>query len=160
MRLDGSKIAAGCKWYSGQDILIFDTASRLVALSGSPRNLRSPVTLILSAPSRLAGNLLENIYSCEITGQMVFEKKLQWKILNIISDASGNIVASTSVDHDYWNKYREPYSLHDRCGLTGLDAAGNELFRWVAPGPMSEALAVGKEGEIYCASEGRLWAVG
>jgi hypothetical protein len=160
MRLESSKIAAGYKWYSGQDVLIFDTASRSVSLSGYPRNLRSPVTLILSSPPRLAGNLLQNLYSGEITGQMVFEKKLQWGILNIVSDACGNIVASTSVDRDYWEKYLEPYSLHDRCGLTGLDPAGNELFRWVAPGPMSEALAVGKEGEIYCASEGRLWAVG
>ncbi len=166
MQLDGNQVVAGCKWWEDQKLLIFDIATKLVAQwpgsSSEKIPFTSPITITKTPDKVLAGTWLGDIRSYDISGQLLFEKKLHWDITNIISDIKGNIVASTSVSADYWEKYKEPYRLQEdgACSLRGFDAMGNQLFQWNAPGPLAEALAVGKAGEIYCVSKSRLWAIG
>lgn len=163
MLLDNSQIAAGCTWHDGHGMLIFNPSAGTVTswpnVSARAMPFDPPVAVLPSPGPRLAGASLRTLLVFDVAGRIMLQAELPWEIRNIIGDPAGNLVVSTSVDSDYWEKYRDPYDLHLACSIAGFAPAGNQLFRWVAPGPMSGPLAVGKSGELYCVSEGKLWAI-
>jgi outer membrane protein assembly factor BamB len=162
MRLDESRIIGGYTHYSGHEFLILDPSKGTVAAcenSGRPFPSDGPVVITPGREPHMAcadGNALQVF---DNSGKLLFERRVPWAIINIVSDSIGNLIVTEGVDPDYWSKYKDAYSLHDACGVVGFDPKGNQLFRWTAPGPMGAALAIGKMGEIYCVSEGRLWAI-
>jgi hypothetical protein len=163
MRLDESRIIIGCSYYQGHNFLILDP-SRAAAVTCEATGRRfpsnGPIVVTPGPIPHLAGVAGTALLVFDTSGALLFKQRAPWEILNIVSDRAGNLIVAEGVDPDYWRKYRDPYELHDACGLVGFNAAGHQLFRWTAPGPMASAIAVGKAGEIYCISEGRLWAVG
>jgi len=164
MRLDESQIVAGCKWHDGHGILILDLAKRTVAFCGGTASMalpfRQPLVVTPGPQPHLVGAFGTALMAFDVYGRLIFERAAPQEINNILSDSIGNLIVSEGVAPDYWKKYKDAYNLHDSCGLLAFNAAGEQVFRWIAPGPMAGALAVGKAGEIYCVSEGKLWAVG
>lgn len=163
--LAGSRILAGCRWYDGSRLLVLDIGAQTVTIMDGQANepaipFRDPIAVTRNPALRFAGSFFADLRVFDLSGKLVFNRTAPSEIRNIITDPAGSFVALFSVDRDYWEKYRVPYELDDACGLLAIDAAGNELFKWFAPGPMVSALAVGKSGELYCVSEGQLWAVG
>jgi hypothetical protein len=163
MRLGEARIIAGYTHFSGHEFLILDPSRGTVtACEPTERAFpaHGPVVAIAEPVPRFAGAFGAALLVFDVSGALLFERKVPWEIVNIVSDAAGNLIAAEGVRPDYWRKYKDWHNVRDACGLVGFDSAGDQLFRWTAPGPMAAPIAVGKAGEIYCISEGRLWAVG
>ena len=99
------------------------------------------------------------------------EGQMQWEVQTpkdpkiILSDPFGNVVLCHSAEFEIWDKYhdnfRELYTyLEDWCFVKAVSFDGEEIFKWKAPAPLSGVLAIGKKGEVYCVSDGQLWAIG
>jgi hypothetical protein len=158
-RLDEARIIIGYEHDDGREFLIVDPAAKKVTAFDYFAH-PSPTLVITPGPEpHLVGCVGTALRVFDTAGALLFERGLPWEIINIAADSVGNLIVAVSVEPSYWAKYKDAYSLHDACGLVGFDAKGDQLFRWTAPGPMDRALAIGRAGEIYCISEGRLWAV-
>jgi outer membrane protein assembly factor BamB len=163
MRLDESRIIGGYTHFDGHEFLVLDPSRGTVMAcepTGRPFPSHGPIVVTPGPAQHFAGVSGNALRVFDVSGALLFERAAPWEILNIVSDPVGSLVVVEGVQADYWVKYKDAYNLHDACGLVGFDATGNQLFRWIAPGPMANAIAVGREGELYCISEGRLWAVG
>ncbi|MBV9559491.1 MAG: PQQ-binding-like beta-propeller repeat protein [Bradyrhizobium sp.] len=159
MRLDERRIIIGYSHYDGHEFLIVDPVAKEVTTPDYFAHPSPPVIVTPGPEPRLVGHLSMRLRAFDTVGTLLFERRAPWEILNIVADSAGNLIVAEGVEPSYWSKYKDAYSLHDACGLVGFDAKGDLLFRWTAPGPMDAALAIGRLGEIYCISEGRLWAV-
>jgi outer membrane protein assembly factor BamB len=143
MRLDESRIIIGCSYYEGDNFLILDP-SRAAAVTCEAFPSDGPIVVTPGRVPHLAGAAGTALLVFDTSGTLLFERGVPWEILNIVSDRAGNLIVAEGVEPDYWRKYKDWYKLHDACGVVGFDAAGNQLFRWTAPGPMASAMAVGR----------------
>ena len=158
------RILVAQRWYDGRNLLVFDPAARAVApLQELGREtvipFEAPIAVLNHPELRVAGAIGGALFVYDRAGRLLFRRTVPWKIVDIAGDSEGSMVVLISVKQSYWDKYRVSYELHDACGLYGFDAHGNALFRWLAPGPMSGLMVLGRAGEVYCVSEARLWAI-
>jgi hypothetical protein len=159
----GSEVLVGWSSWDAHELLIFDVADRTVRpmenRSERAMLFRPPLAGPMAPERRVAGGWAAELLVFDFFGALLFQRKLPLALSDVLADVAGNIVVSTSVDQKYWLNYRDPYKLHDACVLTSFDPVGNLRSKWIAPGPITSSLAVGRQGELYCMSEGRLFAI-
>ena len=164
--LGKDRVLAAMWWYDGFGLYIFDIRQHQVWLWPNPKpdGLRSSRPLaVLSFPDQepylaaIGGERKTMLVDLE--GNKLWEHQTYANPLNIIADAAGNVFITHSPSTEKWDKYKQFYALEDKCFVKGFNFQGQEIFSWRAPGPLSSSLAIGKAGELYCISEGYLWAI-
>jgi hypothetical protein len=114
-----------------------------------------------ACPGREIGNGVWTwgVVARRLNGDVLWEHRLETKPLGVIADAAGTVLVWSSPDKQDWAKYRHWYELSRECLVHAIDPSGQRRWTWMAPGPLTGSLAIGGEGEVYAAAEGRLWAL-
>jgi hypothetical protein len=170
--LGDGRILAGLEWYSGSGYYIFNVHEHSVRPLGMHLVLGRPLAIpvfpdrgpCLVTAFRFQhaelGDPKSNIILVDMNGKPLWHHPLPIGPGNIIADSSGNIFTFCGHTFDHWDKYHVWYKLEKQCFVRGISPDGNELFTWYAPGPISPSMAIGKNGELFVVSEGKLWAIG
>lgn len=167
MSLQKHQVLAGLLWQTGHGLFIFDVHNHTVepcTLTQFYSLLPGRPLAILSHPNRglcfaVVGGQ-GNTMLINLEGSLVWSMQTHLEPISLIGDASGNVFMVHSPNTSVWDKYKNYYQMEEQCYVKGLDSDGKLLFTWIASGPISYPLAIGKYGEIFCVSEGRLWAIG
>ncbi|HEY2290785.1 MAG TPA: PQQ-binding-like beta-propeller repeat protein [Thermoanaerobaculia bacterium] len=163
--LPGNRILTTWSWPEAIEVLVFDMTAQ--AVTRWPNH--GPLAFPFSSPFAVLERPDEDL--CLVMAQGVHlmlvgpEGELRWRQQlaspprAILVDAAGTIIVSFSAEEEIWDLYAKPYSMEAFSGLAAFDPDGRRIFHHLAPGPVSRPMAVGRAGEIYFASEGRLWAL-
>jgi hypothetical protein len=167
--LGNHQILAGLGWYSGYGLHIFDICQRTIRRwhSQLPGATYLPPKKPLATPLHKDKGLVvvtvgwqKRTMMFDLAGNIIWEhQEPHGEAQSIIADASGKVFVTSSPSWQIWDLYKDYYNLVPQCFLRGFSPDGKELFTWVAPGPISRSLALGKAGELYLVSDGHLWAI-
>ena len=163
--LSGTQFIAQCKWYGGRGIFVFDYEAKTVRmeLGNIPT---ADVALSLAPTPRILGHRNgDHLNAHDLNGNHLFEVAFNVTIRSVMCDADGKFIVVKGYGLDEWEKYSifsdTGRGMRQRNGVAAFDANGNKLAEWIAPSTIyKNVAAVGKNGEVYCASEGQLWAIG
>ena len=154
----------------GAGLCVVDVTSRTIHPLEGQVGVRSSFAIpeiagsgrcVAAGPGREIGNGVWTwrVVACRLDGDVLWEHRLETKPLGVIADAAGTVLVWSSPDKEDWAKYRHWYELSRECLVHAIDPSGERRWTWMAPGPLTGNLAIGGEGEVYAAAEGRLWAL-
>ena len=175
LQLDAHTVLAGLRWRDGYGLHLFDVRRRTV----HPLGVHLPVGNVIAlqpgktGPAALIvkdwsdkpepGTATFYIRRVTLQGQTLSQHAFPSAPISILTDAAGQFFVACSVTAQQWDMYHvgSLFSEMDRqCMVCGFSPTGEELFTWLPGGPLSWPMALGRNGELYVASEGKLWALG
>lgn len=165
--LGNHQVLAGFSWYSGRGLHIFDICQQSVRLFKPPQSTYLPAKKVLATPRVPEKGLFvvtvgwqKSTIMLDLAGNIIWQHRdPEGEAQTIIADAQGQVLVTSTVSWQIWDLYKEYYDLSKQSFLRGFAPDGEILFTWYAPGPISSPLALGKAGETYLVSDGRLWAI-
>jgi hypothetical protein len=151
---------------AGHGFYLLDPAVGTVRRVEAPVGLRRPMAVLPGGgPARLvaAGPTSEAgagaVHVVDDSGHLLWSHELPTSPQALMTPGEGRVLAVCSPALDRWTDYHHWYDLSGECLVRCLGAAGEQMWTWCAPVPLTYRPAIGPDGTGYVAGPGRLWAL-
>jgi hypothetical protein len=154
----------------GHGFYLLDPANGTVDRLMAPVGLRRPVAVLPDGgPGRFvaagpneqaeAGAVRGAVHLTDDAGRLVWSHPVPAPPRALLAPAADRVLVVCSPTLDRWNDYHHWYDLSGECLVRCVGAAGEQVWSWHAPVPLTYRPAVGPDGTAFVAGPGRLWAL-
>jgi hypothetical protein len=145
---------------------VFDPGARRVDRVSPPvGGLHRPLVampenrLVLLGPTeRDAVEVWWTVIMVDLAGVLLWSHKLAAEPLALLA-SGGRVVAVSSPSPERWRQYHPWQDLSDTLFVACIGPAGERLWTWHPPMPLTWQPAIADDGTVYVAAPERLWAL-
>lgn len=170
LRVDADRVLVELSWHGGHRLVELDgLARRMTTVVNEPR-MRDPYALLTAgAGYRVAGrqNSVDighmdyryPVLAVDPGGEVAWRHLLEAPFDWLAPAPGGAVVVAGTPTVKRWRDYGRWQDLSAETFVRYLDAAGEPVWTWYAPGLITHLPAVAADGTVLVGSEGRLFAL-